>query len=102
MNSIFYEFINIKHSVISTMFVIGYVFAGYALASGNSVINFQNAVATGFADIEPSESLTVDLSGYLKPADATLVVLHVYNNLTLFVLRQAVAARVKPLKIDPY
>lgn len=60
--------------------VVGCIFASNGIASENAVISFKQAITSGFADIVPSESLTVDLEGYDVPLDATLVVLQVFNN----------------------
>lgn len=49
-------------------------------ASDDSVIYFEQAVASGYAEVRPSESLSIDLSGYSLPEHATLILLQVYSN----------------------
>ena len=69
-----------KNLLIYVLFAIYFVLTGSVRALDGSVLHFKDAAVSGFADINPSERLTVDLSGYDISENATLVVLQIFSN----------------------
>jgi hypothetical protein len=72
--------VNTERYFLYVVFIIGSLLVNIGIASDIAVINFQRAVSSGVADIEPSESLAIDLDGYKVSADADIIVLQVFND----------------------